>query len=171
MKVYKLSSLLFLTILLVVCDEVNAQDFYVNNFEIVRSGYNHDEIVAKIGTPDSIRESGPEIEIEFGHKIYRYYYGNSFIRFFGESSDPVLGNSISDIFIKDTSLSINSITVGDTISKVKETFPKDNYPGQRQGIHRGRNYLRIYYGTSDLSVGFYYDANNVITRISYVVLT
>ncbi len=163
MKVYKLSSVLFFTMLLVACSEMNAQDFFVNNFNI-RSGYNHDEIVAKIGTPDSIIVNETAM-MEFGHKIYYYYYGNSSIDFNDVSDDDPYVNAISNIGIDDTSLSINSITVGDTISKVKEKFPD-----YIQEEFRGKKLLSIPIGDG-LELSFYYDANNVITRISYVVLT
>lgn len=154
MKMKKIIPSLFFLTVLISCKTSIAQEYFVNDFNI-SSEFNQSEIISKIGTPDSISEGSAEIVQEFGYKTYIYKYGLSYIDFKDESY------AITNIIIKDTKLSINDITIGSTISEVKNKFA---------------NYEEI---NGDLTVNiqdyavlsFKFDTNGVVTKISYVVFT
>ncbi len=146
-------NLVFLTIL-ISCKTTTAQEYFVNDFNISNE-FNQNEIISKIGAPDSISEGGSEIVQEFGYNTYTYKYGLSDIDFKDESY------AITNINIKDTRLSINDITIGATISEVKNKF---------------KNHEEI---NDDITVNiqdyailsFKFNANGLVTKISYVVFT
>ena len=106
-------------------------------------GRNYTEFV---NTNDTIR-------LEFQYNIYEYYYGKS-----GIIIDDKYG--ISDIQIKDTSLAINGIRVGDPVAKVKSIFT-------RYQVYE--NCLRVWHSDNPLS--FYFDQDGFITKIFYFVPT
>ena len=153
MKIKIILNLSFL-ILLISCKTAIAQEYFVNDFNI-NSEYNESEIISKIGAPDSKTEGGPEIIQEFGYNTYMYKYGASYIDFKDEA------NAITSITIKDTKLSINGITIGATKSEVKSKFENYDELDNRLVIR--------FQGYAVLS--FTFDANGLLSKISYIVFT
>ena len=98
-------------------------------------------------------DTNDTIYLEFQYNIYEYYYGKSSIII-----DDEYG--ISDIQIKDTSLAVNGIRVGDPIEKVKRKFSKHQV---------SRDCLTIWH--SDISLSFYFDGHGIISKIFYFVPT
>lgn len=149
--------LLIFTIAFVSCYSSFGQKIYqwdeiditVNNFHL-NSEYIHTEILSLIGTPDDVVDGGQQVIDEFGYNTHEYRYGSSYVL--------IRDNKISDVFVNDDRLSINGIKVGDLISVAKSEFIKYN---QRD------NFIVIYY--NDFPLTFFYDSNNFITKITYVV--
>lgn len=154
-QIFKNNLFIIFVYILVSCQSVNAQEYFVNNFDI-SSAFNHNEIITKIGTPNSKSGGGTQIITEFGWNTFTYNYGSSYIDFNDTSS-----NAITSINITDTSLSINSITVGDPIIEAKQEFL--NYIQKEN---------RLIIELSDYAAfSIEYDSNHIITRISFVVFT
>ena len=140
--------------MLISCNTVAAQDYFVNDFNIFNE-FNQSEIISKIGTPDSISEGGAQIVQEFGYNTYIYKYGLSYIDFKDES------HAITNIIIKDTRLSINDITIGANRSEVKNKFENHEVIDNRLVV-RFQDYAAL---------SFIFDANGLVTKILYVVFT
>ena len=128
-------------------------DIEVNGYSVNRP-YDKREFEDTVGNNfTEFVDTNDTILLEFQHNIYEYYYGNSSIII-----DDEYG--ISDIQIKDASLAINGIKVGDSIEKVKRTFSKYQVYA---------DCLRIWH--SDYPLSYYFDENGIITRIFYFVPT
>lgn len=131
------------------------QECYVNDFNI-SSEFDKNEILSKIGVPDSIIEGGSEIVQEFGYNTYIYKYGLSYIDFKEDAE------AITNINVNDSNLSINDIKVGDNIQKIKSVFLNEYIEEENRFVIRYGDYA---------SLSFEYGSNLLITRISYVVFT
>ena len=126
-------------------------DIYLNDYNVL-TPYNESAYIQKVGVGHTkFVDTNPSLKAEFGHNIYEYYYGDSFVTINDEYG-------VCGIVIKNPVLSINGITIGDTRSKVLEAFSKVNIEA---------NNLFIYHG--DNSLTFTLDANNKVSEILFYV--
>ncbi|MGB5317375.1 MAG: hypothetical protein WBN56_15355 [Robiginitalea sp.] len=133
--------------------DMNEIDILLNNYN-VNTPYQRDIFLSKVGNnPTEYKSSNSEILKEYDYNIYMYLYGASRVIVNDEWG-------VSDVQINDNRLSINGITVGDSIDKAKNAFAKKTNENGR---------LVIWYAGSELS--FYYNSSNKITRITFIVPT
>ncbi len=160
----KLKIILLLTLLsstITTCQGQNQTVFYeldeieifVGEWELL-APYNHTEFLQKVGSAHT-KFTDKHAYPEFQWEEYEYEFNASLIMF--------SQNEIADIFIRDASLSINGIKIGDSIDKVKQEFSKWNANGINE-----KTRITIWYG--DFPLSFYYSPiTNKISKITYIV--
>lgn len=133
----------------------------LNGWDIDRTDYTHERFieVAGLGHNSQLDYSGEKDTEEFGYPWYYYKLGNSFIHFSGILDNSGNFNGQKRIFLfkiksRDVCLNVNGIKIGDTLSKLNQTFNDSNfcnitYEGQQAKMLRYEHFTLYFVISSD----------------------
>lgn len=130
---------------------LNGYDFY----ESYDTGYNEKSFRQGIGIKHTNYSTGTANELaEWGPTVFHYEFKRCKVHF--------ISNQLDSFDFYDSTISVNGIRVGDSISKAIETFKI----GKKEKVNQKMRYkVKI----SDASLTFHYQ-DNTITRIDYWIL-